>query len=187
MSILEFLYKKKQEAKEKKEAILASLHNNPQKINNKAISWDEYFIGIAKLSSMRSKDPVTKVGAVIVNKEKKIIGVGYNGLPNGCNDKDFPWHSKNNPLPWKNKYQYVVHAELNAILNSITDLKNSSIYCTLYPCSECAKAIIQKGIKKVYYIDKPSEPDKIDATDLMFKKAKVKTIKVEAEGEQYEK
>ncbi len=116
------------------------------------ISWDEYFMGVAVLSSLRSKDPNTRVGACIVNQQKKIVGVGYNGFPTGCSDDLLPWAREGD---WKDtKYPYVCHAELNAILNSIgRDLSGCTLYVALFPCNECAKAIIQSGIKHVIYLD----------------------------------
>ncbi len=116
----------------------------------KYISWDEYFMGVAILSSYRSKDPHTKVGACIVNEDKKIIGIGYNGLPFGCSDNEFPWGREGEVLD--TKYPYVVHAEPNAILNSSASLKGATIYVTLFPCNECAKLIIQSGIKHIVYM-----------------------------------
>ena len=140
------------------------------------LSWDRYFMGIALLSSFRSKDPSTQVGACIV-KDRKIMSVGYNGFPKGCRDDRFPW-SKVNQNPEDNKYAYVVHAELNAILNfpGIT-LKGSTLYTTLFPCNECAKAIIQAGIKKVVYHDDGNNKGNLlkAATERMFKAAGVKT------------
>ena len=125
------------------------------------LSWDEYFMGVAKLSSLRSKDPNTQVGCCIVNQNKKIVAVGYNGMPMGCNDADFPWSNKEGSLE-TTKYAYVVHAELNAILNSNTDLRGSKIYVALFPCNECAKAIIQSGITEVVYMsDKYAESDSV--------------------------
>ena len=109
------------------------------------LSWDEYFMGVAKLSGLRSKDPNTQVGCCIVNQNKKIVAVGYNGMPIGCNDKDFPWDVKEGSLE-NTKYAYVVHAELNAILNSTQQLCGCTIYVSLFPCNECSKAIIQSGI-----------------------------------------
>ena len=110
------------------------------------ISWDEYFMGLAVLSAMRSKDPSTQVGACIVNKSNKIVGIGYNGFPIGCSDDTLPWQRSGEWLD--TKYPYVCHAELNAILNSVSrDLNECSIYVGLFPCNECAKAIIQSGIK----------------------------------------
>ena len=122
------------------------------------IDWDEYFMGIAILSSKRSKDPGTQVGACIVSPDKRIVGVGYNGLPAGCNDDDFPWDRDKDLL--NSKYAYVCHAELNAILNSTKNLKDCTIYVDLFPCNECAKSIIQSGIKEVVYLsDKYSDTD----------------------------
>jgi dCMP deaminase len=115
------------------------------------ISWDEYFMGVALLSGRRSKDPGTQVGACIVNAQHKIVGAGYNGLPAGCHDDDFPWDKQGAFL--ETKYPYVCHAELNAILNNIgMDLGGCKIYTALFPCNECAKAIIQSGIKEVIYL-----------------------------------
>lgn len=118
---------------------------------NDYISWDEYFMGIAALSAKRSKDPNTQVGACIVNDGNKIMSVGYNGFPMGCNDDIFPWERTGDEL--ETKYPYVCHAELNAILNNRgANLEGCRIYVTLFPCNECAKAIIQSGIKEVVYI-----------------------------------
>ena len=115
------------------------------------LSWDEYFMGIAMLSAMRSKDPSTQVGACIVNSEKRILSVGYNGMPRCCSDDEFPWDRDGAPL--SSKYLYVCHAELNAILNNAgAPLNGCSVYVALFPCNECAKAIIQCGIKKVFYL-----------------------------------
>ncbi|MCI5745248.1 MAG: dCMP deaminase family protein [Erysipelotrichaceae bacterium] len=123
---------------------------------NKIISWDEYFMGVAKLSALRSKDPNTQVGCCIVNEEKRIIAVGYNGMPCGCDDSEYPWANREGRLH-ETKYAYVVHAELNAILNATTPLKNSTLYVTLFPCNECTKAIIQSGIKEIVYEDNKYE------------------------------
>lgn len=132
------------------------------------ISWDEYFMGVAVLSSMRSKDPSTQVGACIVNPERKIVGVGYNGFPIGVDDNDFPWDRDGAWLD--TKYPYVCHAELNAILNSISsNLKGCTLYVGLFPCNECAKAIIQSGIREVVYLsDKYAEADNTKASKSMF-------------------
>ena len=129
------------------------------------ISWDTYFMGVALLSSYRSKDPSTKVGACIVNEQKRIIGIGYNGFPYGCSDDEFPWARDGEYLECK--YPYVVHAEPNAILNSTTSLQGATLYVTLFPCNECAKLIIQSGIKEIVYMG-----DKYDGTpsDLASKK-----------------
>lgn len=123
------------------------------------ISWDEYFMGIALLSAKRSKDPSTQVGACIVSTENKILSVGYNGMPRCCNDDDFPWDREGDPK--ETKYMFVCHAELNAILNfSGGSLKDSKVYTTLFPCNECAKALIQSGVSEVIYLS-----DKYDGTD----------------------
>lgn len=139
------------------------------------ISWDQYFIGVAALSAHRSKDPKTQVGACIV-RDNKILSVGYNGFPNGISDDKFPWSSESAKLE-NRKDAYVVHAELNAILNSNVNLQGATIYVTLHPCNECAKAIIQAGIKKVYFrFAKYSEKE--DIADRMFKEAEVEIEKV---------
>lgn len=137
------------------------------------ITWDEYFMGIAVLSSLRSKDPNTQVGACIVSQEKKIIGVGYNGFPIGCSDDDLPWAREGEWLD--TKYPYVCHAELNAILNSpISSLKGATLYVALFPCNECAKAIIQTGIRKVVYLSNKYETtDSTKASRMMLSAAGV--------------
>ena len=115
------------------------------------ISWDEYFMGIAMLAAKRSKDPNTQVGACIVSQDNIIISTGYNGMPKGCSDDEFPWERSGEEV--ETKYPYVVHAELNAILNANgRDLRCSRIYVALFPCNECAKAIIQSGVKEVLYL-----------------------------------
>ena len=115
------------------------------------ISWDEYFMGVSILSAKRSKDPSTQVGACIVDEDKKIVGVGYNGSPRGIEDEDFPWEREGDFM--NTKYAYVCHAELNAILNSTKEnLKGCTMYVAMSPCNECAKAIVQSGIKKVVYL-----------------------------------
>ena len=137
------------------------------------ISWEQYFMGVALLSSKRSKDPATQVGACIVNEDKKIIGIGYNGFPTGISDDDFPW-GKTDPNPLNNKYPYVVHAEPNAILNSTSNLKGATLYVTLFPCNECTKLIIQSGIKHVVYgCDKYHNEDSYEASRRMFDSAGV--------------
>ncbi|NLC83717.1 MAG: dCMP deaminase family protein [Ruminococcaceae bacterium] len=137
------------------------------------ISWDEYFMGIALLSAKRSKDPSTQVGACIVNDRNKIISVGYNGMPQGCNDDEFPWAREGEPL--ETKYLYVCHAELNAILNSSGfNLENCKIYVPLFPCNECCKAIIQSGIREVIFIsDKYAATDGVKASKRMMDSAGV--------------
>ena len=115
------------------------------------ISWDEYFMGVAKLSGMRSKDPNTQVGCCIVSQDNKILSMGYNGLPTGCSDDVFPWGREGDD-PLETKYVYTVHSELNAILNYRGgSLEGAKLYVSLFPCNECAKAIIQSGIKEVIY------------------------------------
>ena len=132
---------------------------NSVKKRNNYISWDEYFMGVAILSAKRSKDPNTQVGACIVNQKNRIVGTGYNGLPAGCSDDEFPWDKQGDFL--QTKYPYVCHAELNAILNNIgMDLAGCRIYTALFPCNECSKAIIQSGISEVVYLS-----DKYEATD----------------------
>lgn len=114
------------------------------------ISWDEYFMGVALLSGMRSKDPNTQVGACIVSEDNKILSMGYNGFPTGCSDDEFPWVRDGDPLD--NKYFYSTHSELNAILNYRGgSLEGAKMYVTLFPCNECAKAIIQCGIRALVY------------------------------------
>lgn len=137
------------------------------------ISWDEYFMGIAVLSSMRSKDPNTQVGACIVSPDMKIIGVGYNGFPIGCSDDELPWEREGDWI--ETKYPYVCHAELNAILNSsLPSLKGATLYVALFPCNECAKAIIQVGIKKIIYLsNKYKDTDATKASVKMLEAAGV--------------
>ena len=135
-----------------------------------SLSWDEYFMASAFLSAMRSKDPHTQVGAVIVNpKTKRIVGVGYNGMPHGCSDDVLPW-AKGQPLALDNKYMYVCHAEMNAVLNkNAADVEGCSIYVALFPCNECAKIIIQAGIKEVIYLsDKHGAKPEFKASRRMF-------------------
>ena len=138
------------------------------------LSWDEYFMGIAVLSAKRSKDPSTQVGACIVNKDNRIISVGYNGMPRCCSDDEFPWDKNDNPLD--SKYLYVCHAELNAILNCDRgNVRDCICYTTLFPCNECAKAIIQSGMSEVVYMeDKYADSDSVIASKKMFDTAGVK-------------
>lgn len=132
------------------------------------IKWDEYFMGIALLSTERSKDPNTRVGACIVSEDNKILSVGYNGMPIGISDDDFPWDREGDSL--STKYLYVCHAELNAILNYTgININGAKIYVTLFPCNECTKAIIQKGIKEIIYKnDKYSDTDIVIASKKML-------------------
>ena len=126
--------------------------NDNTKKNANYIAWDEYFMGVALLSAKRSKDPNTQVGACIVNPKKRIVGIGYNGFPRGCEDDVFPW-GKGDANPLNNKYPYVVHAEANCILNTTAKLTGATLYVTLFPCNECAKLIIQSGIKHLVYME----------------------------------
>lgn len=143
------------------------------------ISWDEYFMGIALLAAKRSKDPSTQVGACIVSQQNKIISVGYNGMPIGCSDDEFPWEREGNVL--ETKYPYVCHAELNAILNNIGfSLAGCKIYVPLFPCNECSKAIIQSGIREVIFIsDKYAQTDSVIASKRMMDHAGVQYHQLE--------
>ena len=136
------------------------------------ISWDEYFMGIALLAAHRSKDPNTQVGACIVSPENIIISTGYNGMPKGCSDDEYPWEREGG----ETKYPYVVHAELNAILNANgRDLRGSKLYVALFPCNECAKAIIQSGIREIIYLsDKYHDTNASIASRRLFNMAGVK-------------
>lgn len=142
------------------------------------ITWDEYFMSIAYLSSMRSKDPHTKVGACIVSDDHKVLSLGYNGMPIGVDDNQIPWAGSDSGLPQlETKYPYVCHAELNAILNSNQNLKGSTLYVTLFPCNECTKALIQAGIKKVIYLsDKYHDCDNEIASRRMLDLAKIEYV-----------
>lgn len=150
------------------------------------LSWDQYFMGIALLSAQRSKDNSTQVGACIVSEENKILSVGYNGMPTGCSDDCMPWDREGTPL--ETKYFYVCHAELNAILNNNgLSLKGARIYTTLFPCNECAKAIIQSGIKKVIYLsDKYHSSDSTIASKKMFALAGIELEEYQNKGKRLE-
>ena len=144
-----------------------------EKINKQRkdyLTWDEFFMGVAQLAAQRSKDPNTQVGACIVSEDNRILSVGYNGTPNGFDDLYFPWDREGEEL--ETKYLYVVHAERNAILNyrgNSKDLEGAKIYVDLFPCNECAKEIIQSGIKEVYYLDdKYAHTNGVIASKLMF-------------------
>lgn len=145
------------------------------------LSWDVYFMAIAKLSAMRSKDSSTQVGACIVGSDNRILSIGYNGAPNGWEDDNFPWAREGEPL--EIKYPYVVHAERNAILNyrgSRKDMEGAKIYVDLFPCNECAKEIIQSGIKEVIYLsDKYAETEAIIASKRLFNECGVKYRQLE--------
>lgn len=142
---------------------------------NDYLSWDEYFMGVAMLSGMRSKDPNTQVGCCIVSQDNKILSMGYNGLPRGCSDDDFPW-TRDGEDPLETKYVYSTHSELNAILNyGGASLAGARIYVSLFPCNECAKAIIQCGIREVIYdCDKYANTASVIASKRMFHAAGVK-------------
>ena len=145
------------------------------------ISWDEYFMGIAMLAAKRSKDPSTQVGACIVSPDNIIISTGYNGMPKGCSDDEFPWE-RDGAAEIDTKYPFVVHAELNAILNANgRDLRGSRLYVALFPCNECAKAIIQSGIKEVIYLsDKYCDTPSNSASKRMLRAAGVNYIRMES-------
>jgi dCMP deaminase len=147
------------------------------------ISWDEYFMGIALLSAQRSKDNSTQVGACIVNDQHKIVSVGYNGMPTGCVDDEMPWEREADS-PLDTKYPFVCHAELNAILNSsFGSLSGCTLYVTLYPCNECAKAIIQSGITRVVYkCNKYANTDSVKASTILFEKCGVKVEEYQSNG-----
>lgn len=149
---------------------------------NDYISWDEYFMGVSILSGMRSKDPNTQVGACIVSSDNKILSMGYNGLPRGCSDDEFPWNREGEPL--ENKYFYTTHSELNAILNYRGgSLDGAKMYVSLFPCNECAKAIIQAGIRTVVYADdKYADTPSVMASKRMFRAAGVHYYRYESTG-----
>ena len=149
------------------------------------LKWDEYFMAIAKLSAMRSKDPSTQVGAGIVSDDNRILSIGYNGAPNGFDDDHFPWGRDGENLD--TKYPYVCHAEMNAILNfrgNKKDLENAKIYVDLFPCNECAKIIIQSGIKHVIYLsDKYADSENNIASRRLMDECGVKYEKISLDGE----
>ena len=150
------------------------------------ISWDEYFMGIAYLAAQRSKDPNTQVGACIVSQDNKILSMGYNGLPIGCSDAEFPWNREGDP--YNNKSFYTTHSELNAILNYRGgSLEGSKLYVTLFPCNECAKAIIQSGIRTLIYAnDKYADTPSVRASKRMLTAAGVEFIAYEPTGRKVE-
>lgn len=136
------------------------------------INWDDYFMSIAYISSLRSKDPRTRVGACIVNRNNRIISTGYNGMPNGCEDNKMPWNLGEG---LENKHLYVVHAELNALLHAKIDLTGCILYTTLFPCNECAKAIVQSGISEIVYLsDKYKDREQFMASKYIFNTVMVK-------------
>ena len=142
------------------------------------LTWDEYFMGVAFLSGMRSKDPNTQVGACIVSDDNKILSMGYNGFPKGCSDDDFPWN-RDAEDPLCSKYFYSTHSELNAILNYRGgSLEGAKLYVSLFPCNECAKAIIQAGIRTVIYdSDKYADTPSVIASKRMCDAAGVRYYK----------
>lgn len=141
----------------------------------KPLAWDDYFMGLAQLSAMRSKDPNTQVGACIVDEKKRVVSIGYNGMPFGCSDLEFPWGREGSYL--KTKYPFVVHAELNAILNAPRSVAGCDLYVSLFPCNECAKAIIQSGIRRVIYADdKYRDSDPTQASKKMLLAAGIELI-----------
>ncbi len=146
------------------------------------LNWNQYFMGLAHLSALRSKDPSTQVGAVIVDESQRVVSIGYNGLPRGCSDEQFPWGREGGML--ESKYAFVVHAELNAILNSPRSVKNCVIYVSLFPCNECAKAIIQSGIVKIVYeCDKYAMTESVKASKRMLEAAGVQLVQLKEEVE----
>ena len=153
------------------------------------LSWDEYFMGVAMLSGMRSKDPGTQVGCCIVSQDNKILSMGYNGFPMGCSDDDFPW-TRDGEDPLETKYVYSTHSELNAILNYNGPgqaLVGARMYVTLFPCNECAKAIIQCGIRELIYdCDKYADTPSVIASKRMLDAAGVKYQKYERTGRKIE-
>ena len=157
------------------EEIRSDAHKKIAYKRNDYISWDQYFMGIAILSAERSKDPHTQVGACIVGDDNRILSVGYNGMPQGCEDDDMPWGRDGSPLD--STYMFVCHAELNAILNyrGNAAMQGAKLYVTLFPCNECAKAIIQCGIKELVYMsDKYATSESTIASKKMFEKTGVK-------------
>ncbi len=146
------------------------------------LTWDEFFMGVSSLAAKRSKDPSTQVGACIVDRENRILSIGYNGTPNGFNDDDFPWNRNGNNKN-ETKYPYVCHAELNAILNyrgSRKDLVGAKIYVDLFPCNECAKAIVQSGINEIIYkSDKYNNTEENDASKYILDTCGIKYRKID--------
>ena len=150
------------------------------------ITWDEYFMAVAKLAGLRSKDPNSQVGSCIVSTDNKILSMGYNGFPLGCSDDEYPWAREGEPLD--TKYVYVTHSELNAILNYRGgSLEGSKIYVTLFPCNECAKAIIQAGIKTIIYKeDKYPDSPSVRASKRMLNAAGVRYYQYDQTGRKIE-
>ena len=151
------------------------------KRTDNVLTWEEYFMGLAHLSGLRSKDPNTQVGAVIVDENNRVVSIGYNGFPSGVSDDEFPWGREGGVLD--TKYAFVVHAELNAILNSQRSVRGCSLYVSLFPCNECAKAIIQAGIKTIVYdCDKYANTPSVIASKRMLDAAGVRYYKYNRTG-----
>ncbi len=150
------------------------------------ISWDEYFMAVARLAGLRSKDPNSQVGSCIVSTDNKILSMGYNGFPLGCSDDEYPWAREGDPL--ETKYIYVTHSELNAILNYRGgNLEGAKLYVSLFPCNECAKAIIQSGIKEIIYLeDKYASTPSVMASKRMLHSAGVNFRRYEPSGRKIE-
>lgn len=151
---------------------ISGASNSTRRID--ALSWDDYFMSVAFLSAMRSKDPSTQVGACIVSPDRRIVGIGYNGFPRGCSDDELPW-ARHGDSELETKYPYVCHAEMNAILNkNSADVKGCTIYVGLFPCNECAKMVIQSGISEVVYLsDKYRDTNSMIASRKMMDMAKI--------------
>ncbi len=165
--------KKEKHIKKRKQTGLINLENDVTTKRTDYLSWDEYFMAVALLSGLRSKDPNTQVGACVANEQNKIVGVGYNGFPWGCSDDELPWNREGNFLD--TKYPYVCHAELNAVLNSITySLHGCRIYVALFPCNECTKVIVQSGIREIIYLsDKYKDTDSVRASKIILNQANI--------------
>jgi dCMP deaminase len=151
------------------------------------LSWDDYFMAVAQLSAQRSKDPSTQVGACIVNRKKRIIGIGYNGFPMGLSDDELPWAREGDYLD--TKYPYVCHAEMNAITNASNkpELEEATIYVSLFPCNECAKLIVQVGIREVVYLsDKYADQDVFKASRRILQMAAVACRRLEPKKDRIE-
>jgi dCMP deaminase len=145
------------------------------------IGWHAMFMGVALLASARSKDHRARNGACIATPEQRIVGVGYNGLPRGCDDSDPVYWSDDDADPFRSRHSYVVHAEINAMLNCVVlPLKNATIYTTQFPCPRCCQAIIQAGITRVVYLrEKPHHAAENAAAKKMFEAAKVECAPLE--------
>eukprot|EP00128_Syssomonas_multiformis_P017229 Colp12_sorted_trinity150504_noHs@1641 len=158
---------------------------NKVKKRDDYLSWSDYFMAVAFLSAQRSKDPNSQVGACIVTPDNKIVGIGYNGMPNGCSDDDLPW-SRSGDSILDTKYPFVCHAELNAIMNkNSADVKGCSMYVALFPCNECAKLIIQAGLREVIYMsDKYHEKPEFIASRRLLDMAGIKYRKYETKTKQ---